>query len=105
MKDKPEIERFMSVKTAAESLDCTDQYIYQLLSTGTLTGIRIGVRAIRISASSINTFIEGNRINPEDYRINAMEEEVDPEPRLRQTGFGEKKVARSNWMSLDRIKG
>ena len=99
MKDKPDIKQFVSVKTAAEALDCTEQYIYNLISTGTLIGIRIGARAIRVSLVSLNAFIEGNLINPEDYRVTPAEEEVDPELRQRQTGFREKKVARSNWMA------
>jgi excisionase family DNA binding protein len=101
MKSKPDIKQFVSVKTAAEALDCTEKYIYQLISLGTLIGIKIGSRAIRVSLESLNAFIEGNMINPEDYRVTAAAEEAYPEQKPRHAGSSGK-IARSNWMSIDR---
>ena len=83
VKDKPDIRQFVSAKKAAEALDCTEKHIYNLISMGTLIGIKIGARAIRVSLESLNAFIDGNMINPEDYRVAQAEEEVYPGPKPR----------------------
>jgi excisionase family DNA binding protein len=82
-------DKYISVQAVAETLSCTDQYVYVLIREGSLAAIKIGQRAIRVSEKSLNEFIAGNRIDPEEYFAPEAQE---PEP------APQKKIVRSNWM-------
>jgi len=91
MKDKKEIE-FISVKTTAELLDCTIQFIYHLISTGELKAIKLGTQAIRISMPSLTEYIESRWIDPASYRCGEANPEVEKPQRIITP------PAQSNWM-------
>ena len=67
MNGKPALEQFVSVKAAAESLCCTEQFIYSMISSGDLRAIKMGTRAIRISATSLSEYVEARWIDPATY--------------------------------------
>lgn len=92
VKEKTEktADKFLSVQSVAETLACSDDYVYMLIRDGNLQAIKIGKRAIRISEHSLQKFITVGRINPEDYF--APEEQPAPGPQ-------KPKIARSNWMN------
>lgn len=90
LNNKVEIEQFYSVGRTADKLDCSIQFVYQLISTGELKAIKLGTQSIRISARSINDYIESRWIDPETYRLD-MEKQADKKPISREP-------ARSNWM-------
>lgn len=92
IKEKTEkiTDRYLKVQSVVEILSCTDGYVYELIQAGTLTAVKIGERAIRISQQSLQAFLATRVINPEDYL--APKEPV-PEPGKT------KKIARSNWMN------
>jgi excisionase family DNA binding protein len=91
MKDKT-ADKYLSVQSVAETLSCTDRYVYELIQTGALTAVKIGERALRISERSLQAFIAARIVNPDDYF--APKETPAPEP-----SPAPKKIARSNWMN------
>jgi len=98
MKEKPRLEQFVTVRAAADSLGCTDQYIYQLVSSGTLRAIKMGTRAIRISVESLNEMIQSSWIQPSDEVVQESMK-ADAETRQKQIRPGSRRVARSMWMT------
>lgn len=46
------------VATVAKRLNCSKQYVYNLIENGTLQVIRLGVRGIRISEAVLEDFIK-----------------------------------------------
>lgn len=56
--------RLLNVHHVASCLCCTENMIYSLIQDGSLKAIRIGKRALRITESSLNEFIESREINP-----------------------------------------
>jgi len=87
-----ELEQFISVKTTADLLDCTIQFVYHLIGTGNLKAIKLGTQAIRISVKSLNEYIEKQWIDPTNYRCEEMETD-----RIRKPAVVSKPV-QSNWM-------
>jgi excisionase family DNA binding protein len=92
MKDKT-TDKYLSVQSVAEILSCKDRYVYELIQMGSLTAIKIGERALRISEQSLQAFIVARVVNPEDYF--APEEPPTPE----STPQKPTKISRSNWMN------
>ena len=93
MKDKA-ADKFLSVQDVAETLSCTEQYVYGLIKEGNLSAIKIGPRALRISEKSLRLFIETRTVNPADYF--APPEDA---PRRPAEAVERQQVARSKWMS------
>jgi excisionase family DNA binding protein len=60
-------DKFLMVNVAADRIGCCDQHIYNLVRSGELVAIRVGVRAMRISEKSLNTFINDRIIDPEEF--------------------------------------
>lgn len=55
------------VRRAAEILCCTPKHIGTMVQDGRLSAVRLGPRGIRVIRSSVEIYIENNRVNPEDY--------------------------------------
>ena len=91
MKEKKQ-DRYLAVNRVAETLGCTERYVYEMVKEGTLKAIRLGIRAIRISEKSLQEFIETNTVDPDEYFGFQEAREQDPEP------VHSRKVARSSWM-------
>lgn len=91
MKEKT-ADKYLKVQSVAETLSCTDGYVYELIQAGALTAVKIGDRALRVSEQSLQAFLAARVVNPEDYF--APKEPPDPEP-----SPAPKRVARSNWMN------
>ena len=92
MKEKT-ADKFLTVQTTAETLGCTDQYIYILIQQGSLRAIKLGERALRVSNQSLQDFIASRTVNPDDYF-------APKEPPSKQIPEPKKpSIARSNWMT------
>jgi excisionase family DNA binding protein len=89
MKDKA-TDRYVPVQTVMEVLSCKEDHVYDLIRNGSLTAIKLGKRALRVSEQSLRAFIAASRVDPAEYLAPA-----DPDPE--QTRMPPK-VARSNWM-------
>lgn len=89
MKEKP-ADKYLTIQSVAETLGCTDKYVYNLITEGSLKAIKLGVRALRVSEQSLQAFISARMVDPNSYF--APEEQPDQEPK-------KAKIARSNWMS------
>jgi excisionase family DNA binding protein len=89
MKEKA-ADKYIKVQSVAETLSCTDQYVYMLVQQGSLKAIKIGERALRISEQSLQEFIAAGRISPEDYFAPKEPPEQKPE---------KTRIIRSNWMN------
>lgn len=94
MKEKTEktADKYLSVQSVAETLSCSDDYVYMLIRNGNLQAVKIGERALRISDQSLKAFISARIVNPEDYF--APKEPSAPAPESQKP-----KIARSNWMN------
>jgi excisionase family DNA binding protein len=92
-KEKIDVQQFLSVSRTAEYLDCSIQFVYQMIGTGELKAIKLGTQTIRVSVSSINEYIESRWIDPETYRMDMEKHSEQPEQKKIQ-----KMPARSNWM-------
>lgn len=86
-------DRFLSVQRVAEILSCTDRYVYDLIQAGSITAIKLGDRALRISEKSLKAFISTRTVNPDDYFAPPEKEKE------KETPSQKSPVARSNWMS------
>jgi len=91
MKEKA-ADKYISVQSVAETLSCTDRYVYELIQSGEITAVKIGERALRISERSLQAFITARIVNPDDYF--APKEPPAPEKETQKP-----KVARSSWMN------
>ena len=60
-------DRLLCVHNVAERLNCHNSYVYTLIKDGHLKAIRVGKRALRVSESSLNRFIESRKVDPEEY--------------------------------------
>jgi excisionase family DNA binding protein len=67
MLDNHKSNRLLNVHHVARGLGCTENTIYSLIQDGSLKAIRIGKRALRITESSLNEFLESREINSEEY--------------------------------------
>ncbi len=90
MKDKT-AEKWLQVQSVAETLGCTTKYVYVLIQQGDLKAMKLGERALRVSEQSLQAFIAGRVVNPEDYYA---PEEPPPSEEPQKP-----KVARSRWMN------
>jgi excisionase family DNA binding protein len=90
----PEIKnKYLSMQKVADTLDCTERHIFNLIADGFLTAIKIGSRAVRISEQSLNEFIENRKVNPEDlFEPGTIEENKQPSRE-------QKEVARSKFIT------
>jgi excisionase family DNA binding protein len=91
MKDKA-ADKWISIQSVAETLGCTDKYVYALIQQGDLRAMKLGERALRVSEQSLHDFVNLRIVNPEDY---FAPQESKPEP----SPIKGAKVARSNWMN------
>lgn len=62
-------EKYLYVHTVAKRLSCSTQHVYTLIKNGEIKAIRLGIRALRVTESSLNDFIKSNELDPEDYFI------------------------------------
>lgn len=85
-------DRYVTANRVAETLGCTERYVYEMVKDGKLKAIRLGNRAIRISGKSLQEFIEANTVNPDEYFGLQEARDPDPEP------VHSRKVVRSSWM-------
>lgn len=85
-------DKYLSVHRVAETLGCTERYVYEMVKDGKLKALRLGNRAIRISESSLTEFIESNIVNPDEYFGFEAARNPDPDP------VHSRKVVRSSWM-------
>ena len=85
-------DKYLTVQSVAETLSCTDRYVYELIQAGSLTAVKIGERALRISEQSLQTFLAARIVNPEEYFAPKESQPTEPSP-------APKKVARSSWMN------
>jgi len=83
-------DRYITIQMVAEILTCKERHIYDLIVSGSLKAIKVGSRAVRISQQSLMEFIDGNRVNPDDF--------FDPDLE-KQDHSEQKQVIRSNWMA------
>ena len=60
-------DKYLTMQTVAEILSCTERHIYDLIVEGSLTAIKVGGRAVRVSEQSLIEFIEKRKVNPEDF--------------------------------------
>jgi excisionase family DNA binding protein len=60
-------ETLIHVRTAARTLNCTHQHIYNMIRDGKIIAIRLGSTNYRIVKESLDKFIQDARVNPEDY--------------------------------------
>lgn len=67
MLDNQKSNRLLNVHHVARRLGCIENKVYSLIQDGSLKAIRIGKRALRITESSLNEFLESREINPEEY--------------------------------------
>ena len=94
MKEKT-ADKWLPIQSVAETLGCTDQYIYQLIRQGDLRAMKLGERALRISERSLQDFIATRAVNPEDYYAPA-----EPQHKIPQADHPPPTtVARSKWMN------
>ena len=82
-------DKYLTNKYVADLLSCTEAHIRNLIIDGDLVAIKIGARAMRISEQSLLSFIERQKINPDDL--------FDPDQETKQTPT-DQRVARSRWM-------
>lgn len=92
MKEKTD-DKWLQVQSVADRLDCTDKHVYSLIHEGALKAMKLGDRAIRVSARSLQDYIDARIINPADYSAPAD----DPPPKQKKED-GKPQVARSTWM-------
>ncbi len=85
-------DKYLAVHRVAETLGCTERYVYEMVKNGKLRAIRLGVRAIRISGKSLQEFIETNTVDPDEYFGFQEARDQDPDP------VHSRKVVRSSWM-------
>jgi len=83
-------DKYVTMGVVAEILSCTERHVYDLVVEGSLTAIKVGSRAIRISERSVCEFIEKNKINPEDFYAPEIEE--------KKTTAPPRPAAKSRWM-------
>jgi excisionase family DNA binding protein len=91
----PPLDHFLKIQSVADTLSCSDDYVYMLIRNGNLQAIKIGERALRISDQSLQAFISARVVNPDDYF--APEEPPATEPQ-RPKATRSQKIARSKWM-------
>ncbi len=84
------VNKWIRIQSVAETLGCTDQYVYQLIREGILKAMKLGERALRVSEASLQDFISARVVKPEEYF--APEEEPAPGPE-------KPAIAKSEWMS------
>lgn len=86
-------DKYLTLQAVAEILNVTERYIYDLIVEGSLTAIKVGSRAVRVSEQSLNDFIRLRTINPDDF--------FDPDKNKKEqikTVRPQPTVAKSNWM-------
>jgi excisionase family DNA binding protein len=86
-------DKYLTIKTVADMLSCTERHINDLIVEGELIAIKIGSRAMRVSEQSLNEFIEKNKVNPEDIYDPDREKKQAPSIPVTQ------QIARSKFMS------
>jgi len=59
-------EKYLYVSTVAQRLQCSNQHVYGLINSGELEAVRIGKRAIRVTETSLNRFLDA-RVLSEYY--------------------------------------
>lgn len=62
-----EIPELMYVHTVAKHLCCSNRKIYTLIQENELTAVRLGKRGLRVEKSSLNRYLEKNKIKSDDY--------------------------------------
>jgi len=85
-------DKYLTIKSVTEMLNCTERHIYDLIVAKELTAIKIGGRAVRISERSLNDFIQRHTIDPEDFF------DPDKEEKAETTPPAGRQVARSRWV-------
>lgn len=60
-------DRYLTIIKVAEILGCSERHVYEMVKKGKLKALRLGIRAIRISEKSLNTFIESSILDPDEY--------------------------------------
>lgn len=58
---------FIQVSKAAKILDCSKEFIHQLVRDGKLSAINLGQRMTRISCESLLEFVKNSKVDPEKY--------------------------------------
>ena len=84
----PPKDKFVTVQSLSVRLSCTEQHIYNMIRSGLIVAVKIGDRAIRISENSVEEYLAGNVVNPQEY---FQTEDQPKSPRS--------PVARSSWIS------
>lgn len=93
MKEKT-ADRWLTVQSVAETLGCSDKYVYQLIQQGDLRAMKLGERALRVSDESLQKFIAARAVDPQDYF--APDEPTQKTPPDDRPGPA---PARSRWMN------
>lgn len=62
--------QFIQVRKAAKILDCSSDFIHQLIREKKITAINLGERATRVSSESLLNYIQESRIDPEKFYEN-----------------------------------
>jgi excisionase family DNA binding protein len=55
-----ETEKLIHVRRAAQIISCTERHIYNMIKSGMLKAVKLGLRGIRITQESINNFLGQN---------------------------------------------
>jgi excisionase family DNA binding protein len=61
---------WIRVWRVAKFLDCSRDYVYDLVKAGQLEGIKIGSQGLRISQDSLEDFVEKNKLPAEFSKKN-----------------------------------
>ena len=62
-------DKLICVSYVAKRLSCTRQHVYNLIRDGKLEAVRIGVRGVRVKASSFLKFTSSRQIDPKSYDV------------------------------------
>jgi excisionase family DNA binding protein len=57
---------WIRVWRVAKFLDCSRDHVYDLVSSGELAAMKIGVKGLRVSQESLDTFIVSNQVADPD---------------------------------------
>jgi len=62
---------WIRVWRVAKFLDCSRDYVYDLVNSGKLTGVKLGTKGLRVSQESLDTFLVNNQVaDPDNYKKN-----------------------------------
>ena len=58
---------YFQISKVAKRLDCSKDFVHQLIRDKKLAEINLRKRATRVSLASLNRFIKEHKVDPENY--------------------------------------